>query len=202
MSVSVSFTDPAADPFAVFAAWLDEARAAEPNDPNAMTLATATPDGLPSARMVLLKGLDARGFVFFTNRESRKGVELAANPHAALLFHWKSLRRQVRVEGRVEHTGEAESDEYYASRARISRLGAWASRQSRPLSGREELEAGLREAEARYPGEEIPRPPYWGGFRVIPTRIEFWHDQPFRLHDRRVFQARPEGGWRVEILAP
>lgn len=204
-SATVSRAGPAAgaaDPFALFSAWLAEAEASEPNDPNAMCLATTTPEGFPSARMVLLKGLDARGFVFFTNRESRKGGELDANPRAALLFHWKTLRRQVRVEGRVEHVADAESDDYYASRPRLSRLGAWASRQSRPLSGRAELEGALREAEARFPDAEIPRPPYWGGYRVLPERLEFWRDMPFRLHDRQIHTLAPEGGWRVEALFP
>ncbi|WP_408887454.1 pyridoxamine 5'-phosphate oxidase [Teichococcus rhizosphaerae] len=198
----------AAGPFALFAAWLAEAEASEPNDPNAMCLATTTPEGFPSARMVLLKGLDARGFVFFTNRESRKGDELGANPRAALLFHWKTLRRQVRVEGRVEEVTAEESDAYYATRPRLSRLGAWASRQSRPLSGRAELEEALREAEARFPGAEIPRPPHWGGYRVLPERLEFWRDMPFRLHDRQIFRADAGGGtgagggWRTESLYP
>lgn len=202
MTAPVPFDDPAADPFAVFSAWLAEAETSEPNDPNAMCLATSTPDGFPSARMVLLKGLDERGFVFFTNRESRKGVELLGNPRAALLFHWKTLRRQVRVEGHVEPVAEAESDAYYATRPRLSRLGAWASQQSRPLSGRAELEGALRAAEERFPQDEIPRPPHWGGFRVIPEHLEFWHDRPFRLHDRRLFHAEPGGGWRREILYP
>lgn len=197
----------AADPFALFAAWLAEAEASEPNDPNAMCLATTTPDGFPSARMVLLKGLDSRGFVFFTNKESRKGGELGGNPRAALLFHWKTLRRQVRVEGTVEHVTEAESDAYYASRPRLSRLGAWASQQSRPLSGRPELEGALREAEARFPGADIPRPPYWGGYRVLPERLEFWRDMPFRLHDRQIYTPAPAGtsqggGWRIETIYP
>ncbi|HWX46837.1 MAG TPA: pyridoxamine 5'-phosphate oxidase [Roseomonas sp.] len=194
--------DASTDPFALFRSWLTEAEGSEPNDPNAMCLATTTPDGFPSARMVLLKGLDSRGFVFFTNRESRKGGELLANPRAALLFHWKSLRRQVRVEGAVEAVTDAEADAYYATRPRLSRLGAWASQQSRPLSGRTELEAALNAAEARFPGEEIPRPPYWGGFRVVPARFEFWQDMPFRLHDRRVFHAQPGGSWRTETLFP
>lgn len=194
--------DASTNPFALFRAWLAEAEGSEPNDPNAMCLATTTPGGFPSARMVLLKGLDERGFVFFTNRESRKGGELLSNPRAALLFHWKSLRRQVRVEGAVETVTEAESDSYYATRPRLSRLGAWASQQSRPLSGRAELEGALREAEARFPGDEIPRPPYWGGFRVVPEHFEFWQDMPFRLHDRRLFHAEPGGGWRTETLYP
>jgi pyridoxamine 5'-phosphate oxidase len=191
-----------ADPFTLFAEWLKAASETEPNDPNAMCLATTTPEGFPSARMVLLKGLDARGFVFFTNQESRKGEELLANPRAALCFHWKSQRRQVRVEGAVEPIAAAESDAYYATRPRLSRLGAWASRQSRPLAGRAELEGALAEAEARFPGEEIPRPGHWGGFRVIPGLLEFWQDMPFRLHDRRLFHAVPGGGWRTETLFP
>ncbi|MCQ4158871.1 pyridoxamine 5'-phosphate oxidase [Roseomonas sp. GC11] len=200
----------ATEPFALFRDWMQEAEASEPNDPNAMTLATTTPEGFPSARIVLLKGLEERGFVFFTNRQSRKGDELAANPRAALLFHWKTLRRQVRVEGAVELVSEAESDAYYATRPRLSRLGAWASQQSRPLSGRAELEAAVAAAEARFPGEDVPRPPHWGGYRLLPARIEFWQDMPFRLHDRRVFLRLPEGGpesgpgggWRVETLYP
>jgi pyridoxamine 5'-phosphate oxidase len=193
---------PDADPYAIFAAWLAEAEAAEPNDPNAMCLATSTPDGWPSARMVLLKGLDPRGFVFFTNHESRKGEQLLANPRAALNFHWKALRRAVRVEGTVEQVTAAESDEYYVTRPRRSRIGAWASRQSSPLGSREELEAAVAEVEARYPDADVPRPPHWGGFRVLPRRIEFWRDMPFRLHDRRIFHAQPDGGWRSETLYP
>jgi len=192
----------ATEPFALFSAWLREAEGSELNDPNAMSLATCTPGGLPSVRMVLLKGLDERGFVFFTNKESRKGGELLANPHAALLFHWKSLRRQVRIEGRVEEVTAAESDAYYATRPRLSRLGAWASSQSRPLSGRAELEAALAAADTRFPAGDIPRPDYWGGFRVLPEHVEFWHDMPFRLHDRRLFHAEPGGGWRSESLFP
>lgn len=191
----------AADPFRLFQAWLDEAGRTEPNDPNAMTVATCTPDGRPSARIVLLKDFDARGFVFYTNREGRKGGELIANPHAALLFHWKTLQRQVRVEGAVEAVTDAEADAYFNSRARISRLGAGASDQSRPLPSRAELERRVAELDARYPGDTIPRPPHWSGFRVWPASIEFWQDMPFRLHDRRVY-ARVEEGWSVGALYP
>jgi pyridoxamine 5'-phosphate oxidase len=194
------------DPFALFSAWFAEAAASEPNDPNAMCLATATPEGAPSARMVLLKGLDAegtpgRGFVFYTNLESRKGAELAANPQVALLFHWKTLGRQVRVEGRVTPVSPEEADAYYATRARMSRIGAWASRQSRPLASRSELEAAVEAFDSRFPGEDIPRPPHWSGFRVTPARIEFWRDMPFRLHDRTLFERDGEG-WRSGLLYP
>jgi len=189
------------DPNEHFAAWLAEAEQTEPNDPNAMTLATATPGGAPSARIVLLKGHDARGFVFYTNHESRKGGELAANPVAALLFHWKSLRRQVRIEGRVEGVTEAEADAYFASRARVSRLGAIASDQSRVLPARAELERRVAEYDATYPGDTIPRPPHWSGFRVVPARFEFWQDMPFRLHDRTVYEPA-DGGWATCKLYP
>ena len=189
------------DPDALFAEWLAEAEKTEPNDPNAMCLATATPDGRPSARMVLLKGRDARGFVFYTNLESRKGSELAANPEAALCFHWKTLQRSVRVEGRVERVSDAEADAYYASRPRGSRIGAWASRQSRPLEGRWALEKAVAEYTLKFGVGDIPRPPHWSGFRVLPRRIEFWRDMPFRLHERRVFHRDGEG-WREELLYP
>ncbi len=194
------------DPFAWFAAWMADAEGREPNDPNAMTLATATAAGVPSARMVLLKGVDPagtdpRGFVFFTNRQSRKSDELAANPHAALLFHWKSLRRQVRIEGAVAEIAASESDAYFASRPRLSRLGAWASDQSRPLSGRAVLVARVAELELRYPWGEIPRPPHWGGYRLVPARFEFWQDMPFRLHERTVF-AQAGTGWEIGNLFP
>lgn len=191
----------AADPFRLFQAWLDEAGRTEPNDPNAMTVATTTPDGTPSARIVLLKDFDARGFVFYTNHEGRKGRELLANPRAALLFHWKSLQRQVRVEGAVETVTAAEADAYFSTRARISRLGALASDQSRPLASRAELERRVAELDARYPGDTIPRPPHWSGFRVRPASIEFWQDMPFRLHDRRVYTQAGEG-WSVGALYP
>jgi pyridoxamine 5'-phosphate oxidase len=190
-----------ADPLRHFEDWFAEAARSEPNDPNAMTLATCTPDGAPSARIVLLKGQDERGFVFFTNTQSRKGDELAANPHAALLFHWKSLGRQVRIEGTTEAVSEAEADAYYATRLRISRLGAWASDQSRPLPSREELERRLAVVEARYPGEDIPRPPHWSGYRLIPASFEFWQDLPFRLHDRTVY-TRAGKGWEIGKLYP
>ncbi len=191
------------DPFALFADWLADAGKSEPNDPNAMTLATADEDGLPNARMVLLKGSDERGFVFYTNTESQKGQELAATMKAALCFHWKSLRRQVRVRGLVERVSEAEADAYFASRPRDSRIGAWASQQSRPLEGRFALEAAVAMYGARYAFGEVPRPPYWSGFRVKPLAIEFWHDRPFRLHERIAFRrSEVEGDWAKTRLYP
>jgi pyridoxamine 5'-phosphate oxidase len=191
-----------ADPFAKFQEWMSEAWAHEPEDANAMTLATATSDGIPSARIVLLKGADARGFVFYTNKQSRKAGELVANARAALLFHWKPLGRQVRIEGHVEDVTDAEADAYYVTRPRISRLGAWASDQSRVLSERAVLERRLQEYEAKYPGEDIPRPPHWSGYRVIPETFEFWQNMPYRLHDRTVYTRAANGGWMVGKLFP
>lgn len=191
----------AEDPQQLFAAWFAEAKASEPNDPNAMALATADAAGRPSLRMVLLKGHDARGFTFHTNYESRKGVELAANPEAALLFHWKSLRRQVRVEGRAEPVEEAEGDAYFATRSRGSQLSAWASDQSRPLASREAFEARYAETVARFEGRELTRPPHWSGFRIVPRAIEFWRDGAFRMHDRRLFK-RAGDGWSEGLLYP
>ena len=189
------------DPFRVFSEWLAAAESGEPNDPTAMTLATVSADGLPTARMVLLKGHDLRGFVFYTNKQSRKGAELNATRRAALLFHWKSLRRQVRVEGTVEDTSEQEADAYFASRPRLSRLGAWASDQSRPLPSRAEMEARLAALEVKYAGDDIPRPPHWSGYRVVPARFEFWQDGPFRLHDRTIYERQGDG-WAVGKLYP
>lgn len=189
------------DPHWLFESWMAEAMAQELNDPTAMALATATPDGRPSVRMVLLKGHDARGFVFYTNMDSQKGGELAANPRAALLFHWKSLRRQVRVEGTVGPVTEAEADAYFASRARDSQLGAWASDQSRPLESRALFEDRYAEMKHQFEGKTVPRPPRWSGYRVIPDRIEFWTDRPHRLHERRLF-LREEGGWTEGLLYP
>jgi pyridoxamine 5'-phosphate oxidase len=193
---------PQADPVEQFQQWLAEAEASEPNDPNAMSLATTTAQGVPSVRVVLLKGLDARGFVFYTNKQSRKGEELAANQHAALLFHWKSQRRQVRIEGSIEDVTEAEADAYFNSRSRASRLGAIASDQSRPLSSRAELESRFAEVEARYPGEDVPRPAHWSGYRVLPASIEFWQDMPHRLHDRIVYRCENGRNWQATRLYP
>jgi pyridoxamine 5'-phosphate oxidase len=192
----------AASPYDQFRAWMTEAEASEVNDPNAMTVATATPDGRPSARTVLLRGWDERGFVFYTNKESRKGEELRANPKAFLLFYWKSLHRQIRIEGSVEDVTAAEADAYYACRPRISRLGAWASLQSRPLAERTVLEERLAEAEQRFPGDDIPRPGYWSGYRVQAERFEFWQDMPFRLHDRTLYSRGPNGLWMQSKLFP
>ncbi|MBM3518495.1 MAG: pyridoxamine 5'-phosphate oxidase [Alphaproteobacteria bacterium] len=189
------------DPIALFAEWLAEAERSEPNDPNGMALATAAPDGTPSVRMVLLKGVDDGGFVFYTNLESQKGRELADNPRAALCFHWKSLRRQVRVVGAVAPVSSAEADAYFASRHRESQIGAWASQQSRPLESRFALETAVARYAARYGLGKVPRPPHWSGFRIVPERIEFWRDRPFRLHDRLVF-TRGAVGWDTVRLFP
>lgn len=189
----------AADPFGLFTEWLSEAEGSEINDPNAMALATVDSDGMPDVRMVLLKGFDARGFVFYTNTESAKGAELACVPKAALVFHWKSLRRQVRVRGPVAPVSDAEADAYFASRHRDSRIGARVSRQSRPLASRAALEEAVAAETARYEGAEIPRPAYWTGFRVAPVAMEFWQDQRYRLHDRVRFTRAGEGWDRARL---
>lgn len=197
------FIEPPHDPIAAFDGWLQEAAASEPNDPNAMSLATVDADGMPNARMVLLKGHDARGFVFYTNLESQKGGELADNAQAALCFHWKSLHRQVRVQGPISAVSDAEADAYFNSRGRQSRIGAWASQQSRPLADRAELEAAFAKIDAQYPDEDIPRPPHWSGRRITPLRIEFWQDGDHRLHDRLVFKrASADAAWETERLYP
>ncbi|MCP8895026.1 pyridoxamine 5'-phosphate oxidase [Shinella daejeonensis] len=191
------------EPYSLFATWLRDAEKSEPNDPNALALATVDADGMPNVRMVLLKGFDPQGFVFYTNFESRKGVEILGARKAAMGFHWKSLRRQVRVRGNVEVVPDAEADAYYASRPRGSRIGAWASKQSRPLESRFALEKAVAEYTARYPIGDIPRPPHWSGFRLKPVSIEFWHDRPFRLHDRVEFRRTPDGeGWTKVRMYP
>ena len=191
----------ATNPYHLFREWFDAAERHEPAEANAMTVATVNRDGVPSARTVLMKDWNDRGFVFYTNKESQKASELRENPHASLLFFWKSLGRQVRIDGTVEDVTDAEADAYFASRARISRLGAWASSQSRPLPDRTTLERRLAEVEAKYPGEVVPRPPYWSGFRVLPRRIEFWQGMPYRLHDRVVY-TRTEEVWVAGRLFP
>jgi pyridoxamine 5'-phosphate oxidase len=189
------------DPFQLFADWFEEARKVEPNDPDAMALATATPDGRPSVRMVLLKGHGPEGFTFYTNLDSRKGAELAANGRAALLFHWKSLRRQVRIEGCVEPVSDQDADAYFATRSRDSQLGAWASWQSRPLDARQTFEKRYDEVARRFDGADVPRPPRWSGYRLRPELFEFWTDRPHRLHERRLFTA-DGAGWREGLLYP
>lgn len=190
------------DPFPLFDAWYAEARASEINDSNAMTLSTADATGRPSSRMVLLKGHGRDGFVFYTNRESRKARAIAENPQAALLFHWKSLRRQIRIEGALAPVSDAESDAYFATRGRDSQLGAWASEQSRPLDTRDTFEAAFTAMSERFEGGDVPRPPHWGGYRVVPDRIEFWQDRAHRLHERRLFTPDTDGNWSEGLLFP
>lgn len=190
-----------ANPLDLFQRWMSEAEEKEVNDPNAMALATVGEGGMPSVRMVLLKGYDERGFVFYTNLGSQKARELIANPQASLLFHWKSLRRQIRISGAVEMVSDTEADAYYASRPRDSRIGAWASRQSQPLDGMFELEAQVAKFAAKFALGDIPRPEFWSGFRIKATRLEFWHDRPFRLHERVVYIDGPMG-WEKERLYP
>jgi pyridoxamine 5'-phosphate oxidase len=198
---SSNFTE-RTEPFRLFSEWLADATKSEPNDPNGVALATVDTDGMPDVRMVLLKGFDEQGFVFYTNFESAKGREILATMKAAMCFHWKSLRRQVRIRGPVEIVSDAEADAYFATRPRGSRIGAWASKQSRPLESRFALEKAVAEYTARYAIGEIPRPAYWSGFRIVPQTIEFWHDRPFRLHDRILFSRTAEGGWEKSRLYP
>jgi pyridoxamine 5'-phosphate oxidase len=205
--VTAPETDPgltaAEEPIAHFRDWFAEAKAQEPNDPDAMALATVDAAGMPNVRMVLLKSVDERGFVFYTNRESAKGEELAVNPRAALSFHWKSLRRQVRVRGDIVPVSEAEADAYFATRAKDSQIGAWASQQSRPLEGRFALEKEIARVAARYALSSVPRPPHWAGYRLRPLAIEFWRDRPFRLHDRLLYtRENLDAAWRTARLFP
>jgi pyridoxamine 5'-phosphate oxidase len=190
------------DPIRQFHLWFDQATEAGLAEPHAATVATASPEGRPSARIVLVRGFDDRGFVFYTNYQSRKGRELEANPFASIVFFWQPLERQVRVEGSVVRASEAESDEYFRSRPTGSKLGAWVSNQSGVVPGREALESELEVIKGRFAGDEIPRPPHWGGFRIVPESIEFWQGRRSRLHDRLIYRRSPEGGWRIERLAP
>jgi pyridoxamine 5'-phosphate oxidase len=202
LTAAMGFTE-REEPFSLFAEWLKDAEASEPNDANAMALATVDEEGLPNVRMVLLKGFDERGFVFYTNFDSQKGQEILGTMKAALCFHWKSLRRQIRIRGTVEQVSDAEADVYFASRSRDSRIGAWASQQSRPLEGRFALEAAVASYALKHAIGEVPRPPYWSGFRVKPLSIEFWHDRPFRLHDRVIFRRTAgETKWTRTRLYP
>jgi len=199
---SGDFTE-ADEPFRLFEAWFTEARASEPRDPNAMALATVDQDGLPDVRMVLLKGLDARGFTFYTNTESKKGAELAGNPKAALLFYWKSLNRQIRIRGPVERVSAEESDAYFATRPKQAQIGAWASQQSRPLEGRLAFEKAIATYGAKYALGTVPRPPHWAGYRILPMAMEFWHDRPFRLHDRIEFsRGELDAAWTKTRMYP
>jgi pyridoxamine 5'-phosphate oxidase len=200
MLTTNDFTE-AEEPFRLFAAWLEDATRMEPNDPNGVALATVDADGMPDVRMVLLKGFDEAGFVFYTNFESTKGKEILGSMKAAMCFYWKSLRRQVRVRGPVEIVSDAEADAYYATRPRGSRIGAWASKQSRPLESRFALEKAVAEYTLKFAVGDIPRPDYWSGFRIKPQSIEFWHDRPFRLHDRVMF-TRAGDGWAKTRLYP
>ena len=191
------------DPFTLFGVWFAEAEAAEPRDANAMTLATADARGRPSARIVLLKAWDERGFVFYTNLDSRKGRELALNPRAALLFYWKSLSRQIRIEGEATVVDDAEADAYFATRPRESQLAAWASKQSAVMpEGRASFERALAEVTARFEGRAVPRPPRWSGYRLVPGHFEFWREEPFRMHDRQAFTRQADGGWEIRYLYP
>ena len=191
------------DPITLFNNWMKDAEASEPSDPNAMALATAGPDGIPNVRMVLLKGVDRNGFIFYSNAESIKGAELARNPHAAINFHWKSLRKAVRAQGSVTQVSDAEADAYFATRPKDSQIGAWASPQSRPMEGRFAFEKSLAEYSVKYALTKVPRPPYWTGWRITPLRIEFWRDRPFRLHDRLVYvRDTAQQAWRTERLFP
>jgi pyridoxamine 5'-phosphate oxidase len=200
--ISGDFTE-SADPFALFNAWFADAKTSEPNDPDAMALATVDPTGLPDVRMVLLKGSDPRGFVFYTNDESAKGGELASNPKAAIVLHWKSIRRQIRVRGAIERVSASEADAYFASRSRPSQIGAWASDQSRPLDSRATFEARVMEVEKRFAEKEVTRPPHWGGYRIVPVQIEFWMDRPYRLHDRiRFTRDSAVAAWKKTRLYP
>jgi len=196
------FTE-ASEPFVLFSRWFEDAKGSEPNDPNAMALATVDGSGMPNVRMVLMKGWDESGFVFYTNTESAKGREILGTLKAALVFHWKTLRRQVRVRGLIEQVTDAEADAYFQSRPRDSRIGAWASQQSRPLEGRFALEKAVAVNAAKYAIGEVPRPQHWTGFRILPVEMEFWHDRPFRLHDRVVFRRdMPSGDWTKTRLYP
>lgn len=200
--MNTQHTDITDDPYKTFASWLEEAKLSEINDPNAMNLATADGNGRPSNRMVLLNGIDERGFVFYTNEGSRKGQDIIANPYAALCFHWKTLRRQVRIEGRVDIVSEAEADAYYNSRPRQSRIGAWASQQSRPLANYQDLKDAVAKYEKEFEGrDDIPRPAYWKGFRVVPDKIEFWIDGEFRLHRRYIF-IPDQNTWTISMVNP